>query len=111
MASLDSGTHGLTFASGLGATTTIVALMSAGDHMLITDDLYGGTSRLLRAVTARNGIEPEFVDCCDLEAVERSIKNNTKLVWIETPTNPLMKVIDIEAVSRVVHNKNPEVRR
>lgn len=98
----------MTFASGLGATTTIVSLLSAGDHILVTDDLYGGTSRLLRNVTNRMGIEPEFVDASNLELVERSIKSNTKMVWIETPTNPLMKVIDIEAVCKVAH-KQPGV--
>lgn len=108
LASLDNGKYGMTFASGLGATTTIVSLLSAGDHILVTDDLYGGTSRLLRNVTTRMGIEPEFVDASNLELVERSIKSNTKMVWIETPTNPLMKVIDIEAVCKVAH-KQPGV--
>lgn len=100
----------MTFASGLGATTSIVSLLSAGDHMLVTDDLYGGTSRLLRTVSARMGIEPEFIDACDLALLERSIKSNTKMVWIETPTNPLIKVIDIEAVCKVAHDKQPGVR-
>ena len=106
---MDNGKYGLTFASGLGATTTIVSLLSAGDHMLVTDDHYGGTSRLLRTVTARTGVTPEFIDACDLALLERSIKPNTKMVWIETPTNPLMKVIDIEAVCKVAHDKQPGV--
>lgn len=109
MAGLDNGKYAMTFASGLGATTTIVSLLSSGDHMLVTDDLYGGTSRLLRTVTARTGVTPEFIDACDLELLERSIKSNTKMVWIETPTNPLMKVIDIEAVCKVAHQKQPGV--
>lgn len=106
---MDNGKYGMTFASGLGATTSIVSLLSAGDHMLVTDDLYGGTSRLLRTVTTRMGVVPEFVDCCDLDLLERSIKSNTKMVWIETPTNPLMKVVDIEAVCKVAHQKQPGV--
>lgn len=109
LAGLDNGKYGMTFASGLGATTTICSLLSSGDHMLVTDDLYGGTSRLLRTVTARMGVTPEFIDACDLGLLERSIKNNTKMVWIETPTNPLMKVIDIEAVCKVAHEKAPGV--
>lgn len=108
---MDNGKHAMTFASGLGATTSIVSLLSSGDHMLVTDDLYGGTSRLMRTVTARMGVEPEFIDACDLGLLERSIKSNTKMVWIETPTNPMMKVIDIEAVCKVAHQKQPGVRR
>ena len=117
MAALDNGKHGLTFASGLGATTTIVSLLNSGDHLLVTDDLYGGTSRYLRTVADRMGITPEFVDACDIDLVEKSIKPNTKMVWIETPTNPMLKVIDIQAVCDRVHKKqsgvssNLEIRR
>lgn len=103
LAGLDNGKHALTFASGLGATTTVVSMLNSGDHLLVTDDLYGGTSRLLRNVTTRMGITSEFVDARDVNLIEKSIKPNTKMVWIETPTNPLMKVVDIEAVCKVVH--------
>lgn len=99
---MDNGKHGLTFASGLGATTTIVSLLNSGDHILVTDDLYGGTSRYLRTVSDRMGIKPEFVDACNVDLVEKLIKPNTKMVWIETPTNPLLKVIDIEAICKRV---------
>lgn len=108
LAALDDGKYCLTFASGLGATTTIVSLLNAGDHLVVTDDLYGGTSRYLRLVANRMNIEAEFVDATDADAVAAAIKPNTKMVWLETPTNPNMKVVDIEGVCKVVH-KTPGV--
>lgn len=108
LASLDNGKYGLTFSSGLGATTTVITMLSAGDHIVAGDDLYGGTNRLLRNVAMKMNITVDFVDCTDLAKVEAAVKPNTKLFWIETPTNPLLKVIDIEAVCRVAH-KFPEV--
>lgn len=108
LASLDNGKHCVTFASGLGATTTIISLLNAGDHLIVTDDLYGGTSRYLRLVASRMNIQAEFVDATDPDAVSKAIKPNTKLVWLETPTNPSMKVVDIEAISKLVH-KTPGV--
>ncbi|XP_059617217.1 cystathionine gamma-lyase [Phlebotomus argentipes] len=108
LAALDNGKHCLTFASGLGATTTIVSLLNAGDHLVVTDDLYGGTSRFLRLVASRMNIVSEFVDATDAEAVVAAIKPNTKMVWLETPTNPSMKVVDIEAVCKAVH-KTPGI--
>lgn len=103
LASLDNGKYGLTFSSGLGVTTTVITMLSAGDHIVAGDDLYGGTNRLLRNVAMKMNIEVDFVDCTDLAKVEAAVKPNTKLFWIETPTNPLLKVIDIEAVSNVAH--------
>lgn len=103
LASLDNGKYGLTFSSGLGVTTTVITMLSAGDHIVAGDDLYGGTNRLLRNVAMKMNIEVDFVDCTDLAKVEAAVKPNTKLFWIETPTNPLLKVIDIEAVSEVAH--------
>lgn len=108
LASLDNGKYGLTFSSGLGATTTVITMLSAGDHIVAGDDLYGGTNRLLRNVAMKMNITVDFVDCTDLAKVEAAVKPNTKLFWIETPTNPLLKVIDIEAVCHVAH-KFPEV--
>lgn len=103
LASLDNGKHGLTFSSGLGVTTTVITMLSSGDHIVAGDDLYGGTNRLLRNVAMKMNIEVDFVDCTDLAKVEAAVKPNTKLFWIETPTNPLLKVIDIAAVSKVAH--------
>lgn len=106
LASLDNAKYALTFASGLGTTTTVFSLLSSGDHMIVGDDVYGGTNRLIRQVAARFGIEFTFVDPTDLEKVELSFKPNTKLVWIETPTNPLLKVADIEAISKICRQKD-----
>lgn len=103
LASLDNGKYGLTFSSGLGATTTIITMLKAGDHVVAGDDLYGGTNRLLRQVAMKMGIDVDFVDTTDLQKVEAAIKPNTKLFWLETPTNPLLKVSDIEAVCKIAH--------
>lgn len=103
LASLDNGKYGLTFSSGLGATTTIITMLKAGDHVVAGDDLYGGTNRLLRQVAMNLGIEVDFVDTTDLKKVEAAIKPTTKLFWLETPTNPLLKVSDIEAVCKIAH--------
>lgn len=103
LASLDNGKYGLTFSSGLGVTTTIITMLSAGDHVVAGDDLYGGTNRLLRQVAMKMNIAVDFVDTTDLAKVEAAIKPNTKLFWLETPTNPLLKVADIEAVCKIVH--------
>lgn len=109
LASLDNGKYGLTFSSGLGVTTTIITMLSAGDHVVAGDDLYGGTNRLLRQVAMKMNIAVDFVDTTDLAKVEAAIKPNTKLFWLETPTNPLLKVADIEAVCKIAH-KFPGVR-
>ncbi|XP_031622765.1 cystathionine gamma-lyase [Contarinia nasturtii] len=103
-ASLDNGKYGLAFSSGLGTTTIITQLLSAGDHIISCDDVYGGTNRLFSKVTARLGIEIDFVDAINLDNVKKAIKKNTRLVWIETPTNPCMKVLDIEAISKLAHS-------
>lgn len=103
LASLDNGKYGLTFSSGLGATTTIITMLKAGDHVVAGDDLYGGTNRLLRQVAMKMGIDVDFVDTTDLQKVEAAVKPNTKLFWLETPTNPLLKVSDIEAICKIAH--------
>ncbi|XP_055604932.1 cystathionine gamma-lyase [Uranotaenia lowii] len=108
LASLDNGKYGLTFSSGLGTTTCVVTMLKAGDHILSGDDIYGGTNRLLRNVAMNMNISVDFVDCTNLAKVEAAIKPNTKLIWIETPTNPTLKVIDIEAVCKIAH-KHPGV--
>ncbi|XP_035787759.1 cystathionine gamma-lyase-like [Anopheles albimanus] len=105
LASLDNGKFGLTFASGLGATTTVITMLKGGDHVVAGDDLYGGTNRLLRNVAIKMGIEIDFVDLTNLEKVEQAIKPTTKLFWMETPTNPLLKVVDIKAVSEIAHKR------
>lgn len=98
LASLEGGDFGYAFASGMAATAAILNLLSAGDHAVVTDDLYGGTYRLFTRVLERYGLQFTFVDMSDINAVKAAIRPNTKLFWIETPTNPLLKLIDIKAV-------------
>jgi len=105
LASLDGASTSITFASGLAATDNIVKLMSAGDHMIAMDDIYGGTNRYFRKIASRMGIEVSFVDMTKPENAAAALKPNTKLVWIETPTNPTLKIVDIKAVSDLVHQQ------
>jgi len=95
LAALEGAGHGICFASGMAATDAVVRLLKAGDHVVASDDLYGGTYRLFTEVFARFGMEFSFVDLADPEAVEGAISPATRMIWIETPTNPLMKVVDI----------------
>lgn len=99
LASLEGGAHGYAFASGMAATAAVLNLLSAGDHAIVTDDLYGGTYRLFSRVLNRYGLEFTYVDMSDVEAVRAAIRGNTRLFWLETPTNPLLKLIDIAAIS------------
>ncbi len=98
LASLEGAEYGYAFASGMAATAAVLNLLQAGDHAVVTDDLYGGTYRLFTRVLERYGLEFTYVDMSDLAAVRAAIKPNTKLFWIETPTNPLLKLIDIAAI-------------
>jgi cystathionine gamma-lyase len=101
LAALEGGKHALAFASGLAATDAVLHLLSAGDHLILSDDLYGGTYRLADKVFKRMGIEQSYVDVTDLAAVEAAIRPNTKLMWIETPTNPMLKICDLAALSAI----------
>ncbi len=101
LASLEGGKYGLAFASGMGAITTILFLLHSGDHVVACDDVYGGTFRLFRRVLENYGLEFTFVDMTDLDATARAIRPNTRMLWLETPTNPLLKVIDIAAIAQV----------
>ena len=98
LASLEDARYGSAFASGMAATAAVLNTLSAGDHVVVTDDLYGGTYRLFSRVLSRYGIDFTYVDMSDLDAVRAAVKPNTKMFWIETPTNPLLKLIDIEAI-------------
>lgn len=108
IASLENAKYGVACASGLGATTTtILSLLRAGDHLVAFDDLYGGTRRLFTQVFNQHyGIEVSYVDARVTENVAKAIKENTRLIWLETPTNPLLKICDIEAVSKIAKEKN-----
>jgi cystathionine gamma-lyase len=100
IADLESGAHGFAFASGLAAISTVLELLDSGDHVIASDDLYGGSFRLFDKVRKRSaGLEFSFVDLSDLKAVEAAIRPNTKLIWAETPTNPMLKLCDLEAIA------------
>ena len=98
LASLEGGTHGLAFGSGMAATNTVMNLLRSGDHVVSSDDVYGGTFRIFDKVFRQYGLEYTFVDTSDLDAVEAAIRPNTRLVWLETPTNPLLKLTDLAGV-------------
>lgn len=108
LAALESAQYGVAFASGLGAETTVfLSLLKSGDHVVAFDDLYGGTRRLFTRVFQENfKIEISYVDARQPEFVEKAIKQNTKMVWLETPTNPLLKLCDIKAISEIAHREN-----
>ncbi|MBY0567583.1 MAG: cystathionine gamma-synthase [Hyphomonadaceae bacterium] len=105
IASLEGGRHGLMFASGLAALAACVHLLQTGDHVVLCDDVYGGTFRTLDKVFKQFGITYTRVDMTNLDATDAAFTAKTKLCWIETPTNPLLKIIDIEAVSRIAKAK------
>ena len=94
IAALENAQHGFAFASGCAATANVIMCLDAGDHVVVSDDLYGGTSRLFRQVFARLGIEFSFVDLTQAAALTSAIQPNTKLVWVETPTNPMLKLTE-----------------
>jgi cystathionine beta-lyase/cystathionine gamma-synthase len=103
IASLEGGAHGLAFASGMAAEAVVMQLLKPGDHTVAVDDLYGGSYRLFRRVLEPMGLTFSFVDGSDLAAVEKSLTERTRMVWLESPTNPLLKLVDIEAVSKLAH--------
>ncbi|XP_020848656.1 cystathionine gamma-lyase [Phascolarctos cinereus] len=104
VAALDGAEYCLAFASGLAATLNIAHLLKAGDHIICTDDVYGGTNRYFRHVASEMGLKISFVDCSKVKLLDAAITPETKLVWVETPTNPCLKVVDIEACAQVVHS-------
>lgn len=97
---LEGGVAGFAFASGMAATSSVMMLFSKGDHVILTDDVYGGTFRVISKVLNRFGIEATFVDTCDIANVEAAINDNTKAIFLESPTNPLLKVTDIEGIAK-----------
>ena len=109
LASLEGAKHGIAFSSGVAGIDAIVKSLRPGDHIVATDDLYGGTYRLLEEVFEPLNIHTSFVDMSDLDAVDEAITDATQLLWIETPTNPLMRVVDMEALSELGHAHNVTV--
>ena len=106
IAALEDGKYGLAFASGMAAETAILSLLSAGDHLVACDDLYGGSYRIFERVMRRYNVETSYVPAGNIAAYEQAIRPNTKLIWLETPTNPLLRLIDIQAVAEIAHRHN-----
>src|SRR5215469_14587201 len=106
VADLESGSAGFAFASGMAATSTALELLDSGAHVVAIDDLYGGSRRLFSRVRPRSaGLAFSYVDLSDLAALERAIRPETRLIWIETPTNPLLKLVDLEAVAAIARRR------
>ncbi len=99
LASLETARYASAFASGMAATAAVLGLVSSGDHVVVSEDLYGGTYRLFSRVLQRYGVEFTYVDMTDLDALSAAVKPATKLFWIETPSNPLLKLVDIAAIA------------
>ena len=106
LAALENGKHGICYSSGLGATDAILKLFKPGDEIIATNDIYGGTYRIMRRVFEPYGINFHFVDMSEIKEIEQAINEQTKMIWIETPTNPLLKVVDIEAITFIARAKN-----
>lgn len=105
IAGLENAAHGLCFASGCAATSAIMLCLKSGDHVVAADDLYGGTFRLFDKVFRHHGIDFTFVDMSDPQKTEAALRPNTKLLWIETPTNPMLKLVDIETTSALAKSR------
>lgn len=105
IASLEGGKYAFAFSSGCAATTTVMHTLKSGDHVVVGEDLYGGTVRIFDKVFSSMGIEVTYVDMRDLNKLEGAIKKNTKLLWAETPSNPLLRILDIKKVSELAKSK------
>ena len=107
IADLENGAAGFAFSSGLAAIGTLLELLDSGDHVIAMDDLYGGSYRLFENVRRRSaGLQFSFVDLSDPAAFEAAIQDNTKMVWVESPTNPLLKMVDLEAIAKIARKRN-----
>src|SRR6202167_2434258 len=109
LAAVEGGTSGHAFASGMAAIYALVATLHAGDHLICSHNVYGGTQRLVNLIVRHYGIEIEYVDTGDLKAVAAAMRPATKLIHVETPTNPLMSLTDIAAVCEIAHRTGVEV--
>ncbi|MGD0755296.1 MAG: cystathionine gamma-synthase [Bacteroidales bacterium] len=106
LASLEEGKYGLTFSSGLAAEHSILSLLRPGDHVIVPEDMYGGTYRLIKEIFEPYKITFTFTDFTDINLIQKAFLASTKMVWIETPTNPTLKIFDIGAISEISHKKN-----
>ncbi len=108
-ASLENGTHGFAFSSGLAAIDCVLRMLNPGDEVIAGDDLYGGTYRLFTRMFEKYGLRFKFVDTDSIENITNAISENTKLVWLETPTNPLMKIADVALITKAVKDKKSTI--
>jgi cystathionine beta-lyase/cystathionine gamma-synthase len=106
LASLENARFGLAFASGMGAISTVMTLFKSGDHVVSSDDVYGGTFRVFDKVFRQFGVEFTYVDTSDLKAVERAIRPATRLIWVESPTNPMLKITDIRGIAAIARARS-----
>jgi len=106
IASLEEGEYGLAFSSGMAAISTVIQMLNAGDHVLSCDDVYSGTFRVFEKVFKRHNLEFDFVDITNPHSLEDHIKDNTKIIWLESPSNPLLKITDIESIARIARSRN-----
>ncbi|MDK2854950.1 MAG: cysteine-S-conjugate beta-lyase [Bacillota bacterium] len=106
VASLEEGVRGFAFSSGMAAISAVLSLFSAGDHLVVSEDVYGGTYRVLSKVFSRSGLEVSYVDTSEVSNIEKAIRKNTRAVFIETPTNPLLRITDIRAVAQFCKPRN-----
>ena len=104
LASLENGEYGRCFSSGMGSINTVLNLLEAGDHVVSGEDIYGGTRRIFDQVYTQYDVEFSYVDMTDLDAIEAAFRDETELLWLETPTNPLMSIVDIEGAADIAHD-------
>ena len=109
LAALEDARYCLAFSSGLGAESTLLLLLSPGDHVVYMEDVYGGTFRLFDKVLKRYGLSFTGIDASDIDVVEKALTEKTRMVWLESPTNPLLRVVDIDAVSEIAHSHGAQV--
>jgi len=108
-ATIENGTHGFAFSSGLSAIDCVLKMLNPGDEVIAGDDLYGGTYRMFTKMFEKYGLKFQFVDMNNSSNVTNAISNKTKLIWLETPTNPLMKIADIEEITKAIKNINSTI--
>ena len=106
LAALENGKYGACFGSGLAAIDCVIKMLNPGDEVISTNDLYGGSYRLFTTIFAKYGIVFHFVDMMDVKHIEAAVTSNTRLIWVETPTNPMMNIIDVEAVAAIAQKAN-----
>ncbi len=106
LAAIESGSYGACFGSGLAAIDCVIKMLNPGDEVISTNDLYGGSYRIFKTIFEKYGIKFHFVDMLDLENIKSEINSNTKLIWVETPTNPMMNIIDIKSICEFAHKSN-----